>query len=587
MRQRLLFWETLSKTLKFYRSITILISIRRFILVMLVGVFVCLALLEAVGLVMFSVLLSTVYQAIQKDSKDITPITIVNYQVDSIDILFLTASVLVLRSFSTLYLNKRIYDYFSHRLQRISEDNYRRFIYLDLRNQDRIGSERAYALMSFGTNSLIFGTALGTLGLISDAIFTLFILATVLWVSDTTTILIVCAIIAISVLLVLRNRKLMSQLGLDASESMENLALIAKETWALRRELKVIGDLEYFTKQFQGARHKSASAISGINVVGVVLRTKMEIVGLASILFAAGVFLLSDNKSESFVSLGILVLAVTRLIPTLLRVQNAVNNIIANQAYSMNLVDDMIEMMQSEESIQKNNNKILITKNRERQDEEESTLIQVEDVEYSYNSKKKALYDCSLEFYTSEVVLIIGKSGSGKSTLLDLIAGSTQPTTGIVRRAANLKFSYVPQDVALVKGSILENILLGRKLDTQMKDTLKDMISLNGILSFVAGMPNGIETVVGTNFRGLSGGQRQLLGLARAMIQPTDVVLFDEPTNSLDHASIKKFCDLIYYLAKSGTCCLVATHNDKLRSSATRVIHISKGVAQIQPKEEI
>lgn len=161
-------------------------------------------------------------------------------------------------------------------------------------------------------------------------------------------------------------------------------------------------------------------------------------------------------------------------------------------------------------------------------------------------AERLALDNVTLHIKAGEKVGIVGRMGSGKSTLGRLLIGLYQPRDGAVRFGdvdirqlpiADLRgrVGFLPQDVVLFYGTIRDNITLG---DPTINDhRLLRAASLAGITEFVRSHPSGFAAQVGEQGKSLSGGQRQAVGLARALVRDPDVLILDEPTSNMDNAS--------------------------------------------------
>src|SRR5690606_10206274 len=196
-----------------------------------------------------------------------------------------------------------------------------------------------------------------------------------------------------------------------------------------------------------------------------------------------------------------------------------------------------------------------------------------------------ALSGVSLRIMPGERVALIGPSGSGKSTLLALLLGFVRPTAGRVvvggvdladadldawRRA----LAWVPQRPHLFAGTLADNIRLGAPDATA--GAVRAAVSAAALDEVVAGLPDGLDTVLGERGYGLSSGQRQRVALARAFLRDAPVVLLDEPTAQLDAASEAAVCEATARLVAGRTTLLVA-HRPALLSLADRVVRLVGG----------
>lgn len=223
--------------------------------------------------------------------------------------------------------------------------------------------------------------------------------------------------------------------------------------------------------------------------------------------------------------------------------------------------------------------------------------IELDKVTFHYpNSPVASIRDLSVTINPGEKVAIIGRIGSGKTTLERLIMGLYQPTEGHVRiDDTDIKqlhhidvrrnIGCVPQESVLFYGTIRDNITLGRPLADD-RDVM-DAANRAGVTVFTQQDPAGLERQVGEGGLLLSGGQRQAVTIARALLGRPPVLLMDEPTSAMDNRSEMQIKHQLSQLTSSETLVLI-THKTTMLDVVDRVIVMEKGcIIADGPKEMV
>lgn len=214
--------------------------------------------------------------------------------------------------------------------------------------------------------------------------------------------------------------------------------------------------------------------------------------------------------------------------------------------------------------------------------------LQLEKVTLRYpNEERDALRDVSISIKAGEKVALLGRIGCGKSSLNKLVLGFYQPTAGAVlldgidiRQIDPIQLrrhiGYVPQDVNLFSGSLRENIVAGGGSDRIDDEELLKALDIAGLQSLVNSHPRGVDLQVGERGQALSGGQKQSVAIARALVHDPAILLLDEPTSSMDNASEEAFKTNLSKVAQGKTM-LVVTHRTSLLSLVDRIIVMDAG----------
>jgi ABC-type multidrug transport system fused ATPase/permease subunit len=192
-------------------------------------------------------------------------------------------------------------------------------------------------------------------------------------------------------------------------------------------------------------------------------------------------------------------------------------------------------------------------------------------VDFWFQKDAPILRDVNISLHKGETIVLRGVSGSGKSALLDLIAGLSQPVGGVVR-VDRAGIAYVPQDIPLLDDSIRNNLLFG--LPQKSDDQLVEALALARLDESVAALPLGLETGVGDNGVLFSGGERQRLGLARAILRGGQLLLLDEATSALDEENERR---VLENLRASGLAIVLVTHRLHALQSDHREYRLQDG----------
>ncbi|MEO0410689.1 MAG: ATP-binding cassette domain-containing protein [Pseudomonadota bacterium] len=223
--------------------------------------------------------------------------------------------------------------------------------------------------------------------------------------------------------------------------------------------------------------------------------------------------------------------------------------------------------------------------------------IRTTNVAMAYQAEQKpTLSDVNLTINPGESIAIVGPSGAGKTSLLTLLAGQVPPSQGdvfvdgfhLAQYGVNdyrRHVGFAPQDARIFNLTLKDNILLG--VQSVSSQALVQALNVSGLASFVAQQEEGLALKVGPNGERLSGGQRQAVLLARALIHDPAILLLDEPTSAMDSAAeqnvVRGLRDFI-----NGRTTLISTHRTPLLSLADRIIWMEGGrIVGDGPRQEM
>ncbi|MGB0955020.1 MAG: ATP-binding cassette domain-containing protein [Panacagrimonas sp.] len=216
--------------------------------------------------------------------------------------------------------------------------------------------------------------------------------------------------------------------------------------------------------------------------------------------------------------------------------------------------------------------------------------LSIKELKYAYEGAKVAqLVVPNLEIKAGERIAILGRNGGGKTTLVKLLAGLATPSGGEVRiagldmqmcRMSWLRevIGYLPQDVRLFSGTLDDNLTMG--LSRPDEGRIMKALEASGLAAAVKKHPLGLQLPIREGGFGLSGGQRQLVGLTRLLLQNPRIWILDEPSASLDSEAEERLMNLVRSLPKDRTL-IFTTHRPNWISLADRVLVIEDGLVKL------
>ena len=201
--------------------------------------------------------------------------------------------------------------------------------------------------------------------------------------------------------------------------------------------------------------------------------------------------------------------------------------------------------------------------------------IELNNVTFRYGSRSPVLNNISIKIPKGKKVALVGESGSGKTTISKLLLKYYTPEEGkIIINGYNIEeldlynlrenISYVPQNVELFSGSIRENITLGKS--NASYEEIKGACENAGCKEFIEKLPGKYDTFLEEAGGGLSGGEKQRIAMARALIKKPSFLILDEATSNLDFISEAKIFDTLFKKGKNITMLMIAHRLSTIRS---------------------
>lgn len=357
------------------------------------------------------------------------------------------------------------------------------------------------------------------------------------------------------------------------------------------KDVKLLGREGDFLAQYRVHNLQSARVEQYQATVQLLPRLGLELLAVAGLATLAIVMLAQGRMAIIVPTLGLFAVAAFRLMPAVDRVLYAVQTLRYN-APVVNTLHEELKLAGVEP----------VAGRRWHRGQDGiapgfQTDIRLGNITYTYPAAATpALTDLTIRVRKGESVGFVGPSGSGKSTLVDVILGLLTPGTGQVAvdgkdiqpnlRAWQDQIGYVPQSIYLTDDTIRRNVAFGIPDDEIDDAQVRRAIHAAQLDEFVAGLPDGLETLVGERGIRLSGGQRQRIGIARALYHDPAVLVLDEATSALDTAAEHGVMQAVAALQGRKTILIVA-HRLSTVGGCDRLYRLEQGriVAESVPKE--
>ena len=490
------------------------------------------------------------------------------------------ATLLLSRTVLSVLITRRIMHFLSRRGAELSsilvDDLLSRSI---LEINSRTIQQTIY-IVTTGVNTMMLGVIGAAIALISD-LSLLTVMSIGLFVVDplislTSTLVFICIGFAMYKFLHQRVRRLgetEALLTVSSNEKISEILLTYRESLVRNRR-------HFYSKEIQKQRFALADVVAEQAFMPNISKYVIEgTVVFGALAIGATQFLLQD-ATHAISTLSIFLAAGSRIAPAILRVQQGSLQVKGSLGAAL----PTLEMLEQIELEEKSDFPSAVPNFIH---PGFSGDVVLKDVNFTYpGSSKKVINNVSLKFNAGEFVALVGSSGAGKTTLADLIIGVLTPDSGQVSISGvnplsaismwSGAMSYVPQEVTIVNGSILENVALGYDTNDVRESEVRDSLIQAQLNDFVLSLPGEFDSLVGERGTKLSGGQRQRLGIARALFTKPKLIIFDEATSSLDGQTESEISNSILEL-KGDVTLIVIAHRLSTVKSADKVVYLEQG----------
>jgi len=488
------------------------------------------------------------------------------------------ALLFVLKNTYLLYINYILHKFIYKKYVLISTKLLRRYIEMPYINHLQTNSSYLQRNINTEVFWLFANILVPGITLLTEVVIVFSIIFALLYIEPAKTLVLICGFGSILLIVMFVIKRKMDAMGIVSQQYFGEMVKSVNQSLGGIKLTKVTRASEYFVNIFNNNVKRYSINTANLKNISQWPRYLIEVIVVLGIVVAVIVTTYDNPDSKLDLSqLSFFGLAAVRLMPSFNRITSSYTNI---RYYSASLDVVFNELNKS------NNDKEEVDIDRDNLITFSQDIV-FDNVSYKYpGSIKHSIKNLSFKIKRGKSIALIGESGSGKTTIVDLICGLLKPNNGLIMADGKNIFSnlhewrsmvsYVPQDIYLLDDSLRNNIAYGVNSE-DIDDNLIERVSKLAMLdNYIDELEFGYETMIGENGVKMSGGQRQRLGIARALYNQPKILILDEGTAALDNKSQEYVINSINSMANEITVITIAHRLDTVKN-CDLILLIEKG----------
>jgi ABC-type bacteriocin/lantibiotic exporter with double-glycine peptidase domain len=497
-------------------------------------------------------------------------------QAQTVTLGFIATFFLILRTATSIVVTRRTLRFLSVRAAILTGTLSKNLLSQDIIGINAKTTQETLYTLTRGADSIALGIIGTLITAISDLSLLLLMVASLLLVDP------IVALISILVFstagfglyyfLQLKAKDLgdqITQQSISVNEHISEFRNAFREIYTKHRE-------DFYVSSITDKRKVLASANAELSFLPSISKYLLEGLMTLGVLLIAALQFITHDARHAVGTLTLFLAAASRIAPAIMRLQQGALQIRSSQVSAQMALELLNKKLTAQTTNQLKDSQWV-----------KGNIIDISELTFTYPGKNSpAVTNVTLRIREGDFVAIVGPSGSGKSTLMDLLLGVIKPTSGsvllnnenpqneIMRNPAMV--GYVPQDVFLSNSTLRENLEFGFKSGSFQDSELYEVLETVQLASFAKNLPGGIDSKLGEGGSGISGGQRQRLGLARALLTRPRILFLDEATSALDAKTERDISDSISKLKGKLTIIAIA-HRLSTVQAADTIYYLKNG----------